>query len=89
MVQKALTYKATMHRLKLIFLSNALLSINVVLMSYFSDICLETWFSWFRGGVCKTMKKKRKLTEKKALKNEETEEGTMQGKSNNANKHLL
>ena len=58
MLQKALTYKATMHRLKpLFFFQLTLLSNNPVLTSYLSGIYLKSWFSWLRGGVQKTLKK--------------------------------
>ena len=66
MVQKALTYKAMMHRLKHMFFSQlTLLSNNLVLMSCLSGIYLESWFSWLWGGVPKTLKKRRKQTEEK------------------------
>ena len=77
---KALTYRATMHKLKSMFLSQlALLSNNLVLTSYLSGIYLESWFSWLWGGVQKTSKKRRKQTEEKhwklkRKKNEEYEE---------------
>ena len=42
-VQKALTYKIAIHRLKSIFFNQlTLLSTNVVLMSYLSNIYLES-----------------------------------------------
>ena len=65
MVQKALAYKATMHRLKPMFFSQlTLLSNNLVLAPYLSGIYLESWFSWLWGGVQKTLKKSRKQTKK-------------------------
>ena len=69
-----------MHKLKSMFFSQlTLLSNNLVLTSYLSDIYLESWFSWLRGGVQKTSKKRRKQTEEKhwkimRKKNEEYEE---------------
>ena len=77
---KALTYKATMHKLKSMFFSQlTLLSNNLVLTSCFSRIFLKSWFSWLWGGVQKTSKKRRKQTEEKhwklkRKKNEEYEE---------------
>ena len=90
MVQKALAYKATMYRLKPMFSYQlTLLSNNQVLMSYLNGIYLESCFSWLGGGTQKTLKERRKQTEKKFLKNEKKEKRKMQGKSNNNNKHLL
>ena len=64
-------------KLKSMFFSQ-LLS-NLVLTSYLSGIYLESWFSWLRGGVQKTSKKRRKQTGEKhskvkRKKNEEYEE---------------
>ena len=80
MVQNALAYQATMHRLKPMFFSQlTLLSNNLVLASYLSGIYLESWFSWLWGEVQKTLKKRRKQAEQKnwkvkGKKNEECEE---------------
>ena len=52
------------------------------LMSHFSSIYLESWFSWFGRRTQKTLKKD------ETLKNEEKEKQRIQGKSNNNNKHL-
>ena len=77
---KALTYKATMHKLKSMFFSQLTwLSNNLVLTSYLSGIYLESWFFWLWCGVQKTSKKRRKQTEEKhwkvrRKKNEEYEE---------------
>ena len=76
MVQKALTYKATIHWLKsMLFYQLTLLSNNHVLMSYLSGIYFESWFSWLREGVRKHWKKKktdrRKKLEKKSNKTNE------------------
>ena len=66
MVQKALTYRGTMHRLKSMFFSQlTLVSRNLVLTLYLSDIYLESFYSWSWGGVQKTLKKRRKQTEEK------------------------
>ena len=43
----------------------ALLCNNLVLTPYLSGSSLESWFSWLRRGVQKTMKKRRKQTEEK------------------------
>ena len=57
-----------------------LVSYNLVLMSYLSGICLESWFSWLGGGVQKTLKKKRETDGKRNIekwnknKNEEFKE---------------
>ena len=60
---KALTYKATMHKLKSMFFSQlTLLSNNLVVTSYLSGIYLDSWFSWLWG---KEKKKRRKQTEEK------------------------
>ena len=56
MVQNALTYKATVYRLKF-FCQLTLHSSNLVLTSYLSGIYLESWFSWLWGVVQKTLKK--------------------------------
>ena len=63
----------------MIFSQFTLLSNNLVLTSYLSGIYLESWFSWLRGGVQKTSKKRRKQTGEKhskvkRKKNEEYEE---------------
>ena len=66
MKQKALTYKATMHRLKSMFFYQLTpLSNNHVLMSYLGGFYLESWFSWLGGRVQKTLKRRRKETEQK------------------------
>ena len=66
---KALTYKATMNRLKPMFFPQlTLLSNNFVLTSYSGGIYLESWFSWLWGGVEKTLKKRRKQIEEKHWK---------------------
>ena len=67
MVQKVLTYKTTMYRLKAIFFSpiDIALKQSHILASYLSGIYLESWLSWLWGGVQKTLKKGRKQTEEK------------------------
>ena len=68
------------HKLKSMFFSQlTLLCNNLVSTSYLSGIYLESWFSWLRGEVQKTSKKRRKQTEEKhwkvkRKKNEEYEE---------------
>ena len=61
MVQKALTYKATMPMLKsMFFYQLTLLSNKHILMSYLIVIYLESWFSWLAEWVQKTLKKEGK-----------------------------
>ena len=63
---KALTYKATMRKLKpKIFSQFTPLFNHLVLTSYLSSIYLESWFSWLWGGVQKISKQRRKQTEEK------------------------
>ena len=40
---------------------------NIELMSYLSGIYLESWFSWFRGGVQKHWKKNQMNRQKKKI----------------------
>ena len=65
---KALTCKATMHKLKSMFFPNWHCSNNLVLTSYLSGIYLESWFSWLWDSVQKISKKRRKQTEEKHWK---------------------
>ena len=51
-------------------------------MPYLNFAYLESWFSWFRGGMQKTMKKKKKTdrikhSKMKKTKNEEYRESQM------------
>ena len=65
-IPKALTYKATMHEPKSMFLAQlTLLSNNLVLTSNLNGIYLESCLSWLWGGVQKTSKKRRKQTEER------------------------
>ena len=52
-------------------------------MSYLSSINLESRFSWFGGGMKKTLKKQKKTNKRKTFKNEEKEKLRIQEKSNN------
>ena len=80
MVEKALMYKAAMYSLKsMLFYQLALLSNNLLLMSYLSRIYLESCFSWLWGGMQKTLRKrikqaKEKHWEMKTKNNEEYKE---------------
>ena len=57
-------------------------------MSYLSGIYLESWFSWFEGGMKITLKKKKKTDREKIFKYKEKKKQRIQGKSNNNNKRL-
>ena len=90
MVQQVLKYKATMHRLKPMFLSQLTLHFNnLVLTSYWSVIYLESWFSWLWEGVQKALRKKKKTDRRKTLKIQKKEKRTIRAKSNNNIIHLL
>ena len=65
----ALTYKATMHKLKsMSFYQLALLSNSLALKSYLSGIYLESWFSWLWGGMQKASEERRKQAEENSWK---------------------
>ena len=56
MIQKYLTYKATIQRLKSFFFYQlTLLSKSCINVIFQSVIYLESWFSWLGGGVQKTL----------------------------------
>ena len=66
MVEKALMYKAAVYSLKsMLFYQLALLSNNLLLMSYLSRIYLESCFSWLWGGMQKTLRKRIKQAKEK------------------------
>ena len=89
MVQKALTYKATIHCLKsMLFYQLTLLSNNHVLMSYLTGIYFESWFSWLREGVRKHWKKKKTDRRKRLKKKRKTKPMNTKKLNNNNNKHL-
>ena len=76
MIQKVLICNATMLRLKSMFFCQfALLSTNVITMSYLGGIYWESWFSWFEGGVQEELTKSKKIEKGKTLKMKRMESG--------------
>ena len=89
MVQKALTYKATIHRLKPMFFSQlTLLSNNLVLTSYLRGILLKIVIFFAMGRSAENIEETKKTDRRKSLKSKEKEKRRMQAKSNNNNIHL-
>ena len=89
MVQKALTYKVTMYRLKAIFFSQlTLLPNDLVLMSYLIGILLRVMVFLFMGRSAKNIEEKKKTGRRKTLKSKEKEKRRIRGKSNINNIHL-
>ena len=87
MIQKALTYKATMYRLKpMLFSQLTFLSHNLVLTSCLSGIYLEFTFLVMRMRAENIEEKKK--TDRRTVKSEEKEKQRIRRKSNKINIHI-
>ena len=87
MVQKVVTYKATMHKLKLVcFFSQWTLLFNN--LAYLGGVLLRIMGFLVMARSAENIEEKKKTDRRKTLKSEEKEKRRIRGESNSNNIHL-